>query len=72
MLEVDADLDALFVWSTFHGIANILEWGTVHTMDLGAETLSAAPAHILESIGVVMGCNYAVETAKNPSGAGAE
>lgn len=44
-------LDALYVWSTLHGLASILKGDTIHSLDLPADTLAAAPAGVLARIG---------------------
>lgn len=49
------ELDALFVWSTMHGISSILQARALETLDLPAEVLSAAPQHALKRIGFALG-----------------
>lgn len=59
------DLDALFVWSSLHGLASALQSQTIDTLDLPPDVLDAAAAHTLWRIGVALG----VETdAPGPAG----
>jgi AcrR family transcriptional regulator len=45
------DLDALFVWSTMHGLATILETRALDNLSLPPSVLDAAGNHVLMSIG---------------------
>ena len=49
------DQDALFVWSTLHGLASIAEGATIHTLGLSRSTLQNAPAETLKRIGRALG-----------------
>ncbi len=49
------DHDALFVWSTLHGLASLMEGSTVRTLGLPRRSLSAAPAEALKRIGQALG-----------------
>lgn len=50
-----ADLDALFVWSSVHGLASILQTGALSTLGLPPGVLTAATSHALERIGAALG-----------------
>jgi len=45
------DLDALFVWSTVHGISTLLQSRAAETLGLPAETIARASWHTLMRIG---------------------
>ncbi len=49
--ETDVALDALFVWSSVHGLARILQSRAVQTLDLPPEAVDAAAAHLVARIG---------------------
>ena len=49
--EAGIQLDALFVWSTLHGLASIVETSAVGTLGLGGDVLDRAEAHVLGRIG---------------------
>jgi AcrR family transcriptional regulator len=49
-----ATLDALFVWSTLHGLASILPTRALDTLALPSELLTAAPQHTLARIGAAI------------------
>jgi AcrR family transcriptional regulator len=53
--ERDAQLDALFVWATVHGLATILETRALAQTGLPEETLRDALPHTLDRIGRAMG-----------------
>lgn len=55
------ELDALFVWSTMHGISSILQAHALETLDLPAEVLSGAPEHTLKRIGFALGVETSEE-----------
>lgn len=46
-----AELDALFVWSTMHGLSGILQSHTLPTLGLSSAVLGAATEHTLRRIG---------------------
>lgn len=48
------DLDALFVWSTIHGLASILQTHALDTLALPPETLNAVIQHTLKNIGAAL------------------
>ena len=50
-----AELDALFIWSTLHGLSSILYSNAVDTLALPRSVLEAAAAHTLMRIGMAMG-----------------
>lgn len=43
-------LDALFIWSSLHGLAGILNGQTLHTLGLPDTVLDAASAHIMARV----------------------
>ena len=49
--ETDVALDALFVWSSVHGLARILQSRAVQTLDLPSEAVDAAAGHLVARIG---------------------
>ena len=49
------DFDALFVWSTIHGLSSILESHAVETLDLSQATLDEAIPQTLMRIGFALG-----------------
>lgn len=48
------DLDALFIWSTIHGLASILQSDALGTLGLSEAALRQAPGHALQRIGRAM------------------
>lgn len=46
-----AELDALFVWSTMHGLSGVLHSHTLPTLGLSSAVLDAAAGHALHRIG---------------------
>ena len=50
-------LDALFIWSTLHGLASIRGSSTAHTLNLPARFLEDAAPHVLTRIGLAIGKN---------------
>ena len=43
--------DAMFIWSTLHGLAGTLESQAIHTVDLSTEELDAAVPEVMERMG---------------------
>lgn len=52
------DLSALFVWSTVHGLASILQTQVLETLALPSDVLGAAVNHILASIEAALATTY--------------
>lgn len=50
----DLDRDALFVWSTMHGLASIRSSCAVDTLGLSPETLAAGMPHALARVGMAL------------------
>jgi hypothetical protein len=48
------ELDALFVWSTMHGLASILQTSAITTLALPPTVLAATVFHTLQRIGVAL------------------
>jgi hypothetical protein len=48
------ELDALFVWSTMHGLSTILQTSAIRTLALPSAVLAATASHTLERIGVAL------------------
>ena len=48
--EAEAKLDALFLWSTIHGLASILQSNAMDTIGLTAEERGAAALHIMKRL----------------------
>lgn len=51
----DADLEAMFVWSTMHGLASLLQTKAMDTLALPEEKLAATVNHTLLRIGTALG-----------------
>ncbi|MEO1018852.1 MAG: TetR/AcrR family transcriptional regulator [Pseudomonadota bacterium] len=51
----ETSLDALFVWSTVHGLASILQTCALQTLDISADELEDAAPHVLTRIGYALG-----------------
>ena len=51
----DTDTDALFVWSTLHGLASILRSSALHTLELPDSVVASAVRDTLLRIGVAIG-----------------
>lgn len=49
------DLDALYIWSTLHGLAGILKADAVNSIGLSSDLLGRAPAAVLARIGGAFG-----------------
>ncbi len=47
-------LDALFVWSTVHGLARILQSRALQTLELPTDLAERAPAHTMSRIGAAL------------------
>jgi hypothetical protein len=45
------DLDALFVWSSIHGLASALQSDAIDSMNISAETKKLMISHMLTRIG---------------------
>jgi AcrR family transcriptional regulator len=45
------ELDALFVWSTMHGLSGILQASALRTLNLSAALLAATAPHTLQRVG---------------------
>lgn len=54
-LARDPHLDAMFVWSTMHGLASILQMQMIESMELPDSVIENAVAHILSRIGAGLG-----------------
>ena len=50
-----ADLDALFVWSTVHGLSSIMHSDIMATLGFSEWEMHAAAAHVLSRIGMALG-----------------
>lgn len=61
--------DALFVWSSIHGLASALQSDAIKTMDMSKETLANAIPHTLMRIGAAM-AGELVDKAAAPTAAG--
>ena len=48
------ELDALFVWSTMHGLASILQTSAIQTLALLSAVLAATTSHTLQRIGIAL------------------
>lgn len=56
-----AELDALFIWSTLHGLASVLHSPAMDTLTLPDALLNAAPEHLLMRIGAAMGLDHTMQ-----------
>jgi hypothetical protein len=48
------ELDALFIWSTMHGLASILQTSAIRTLALPSAVLAATASHTLQRIGIAL------------------
>jgi AcrR family transcriptional regulator len=46
----DIDSDAMFVWSTMHGLATILQSRVMHHLDLDARVMESAAIHVMQMV----------------------
>ena len=46
------DLDALYIWSTVHGLAGVMNGQCVDKLDIKAAALKRAVRHAMERMGV--------------------
>lgn len=44
------DLDAMFIWSTMHGLASIVQSNTMEHLDISNAVSKQAPGHVMEMI----------------------
>lgn len=51
----DIRLDALFVWSTVHGLASILQSDAAQSLDFTSDELTDSAPHVLSRIGAALG-----------------
>lgn len=49
------DQDAMFIWSTMHGLASVLGGNCMQHLQLTPSTLSQIPEHVIKMIGKAMG-----------------
>lgn len=49
----EIQMDALFIWSTLHGLASILRSDALGTLDLAPTAIAEAPFHVLARLGAV-------------------
>ncbi|MCW5625462.1 MAG: TetR/AcrR family transcriptional regulator, partial [Burkholderiales bacterium] len=49
------ELDALFIWSTMHGLATILQSNVMDRLDLRKKVLAQAAEHVMRRIGDALG-----------------
>lgn len=49
------DQDALFIWSTMHGLAGVLGSNCMQHLQLSTSTLAQTPDHVIQLIGKAMG-----------------
>jgi AcrR family transcriptional regulator len=67
------DLDAMFIWSTMHGLASIMQSNAMSHLDLPKSTSAKAQPHVMEMIGFAMhgrealGAALALPSSKQPS-----
>jgi AcrR family transcriptional regulator len=52
--EEEVQLDAMFVWSTMHGLSGIMSGTALCQIDLGPAVLAAAPGHVLRRVGYAL------------------
>jgi AcrR family transcriptional regulator len=48
------DLDALYIWSTVHGVAGVMNGECIHRMDLKAKVVKQAVQHVMERMSIGM------------------
>jgi AcrR family transcriptional regulator len=52
---IDIDSEALFVWSSVHGLASLLQTRAMTTLNLDGATLGGLADHVLDRIGAALG-----------------
>ncbi|WP_281426144.1 TetR/AcrR family transcriptional regulator [Mycobacterium spongiae] len=48
------DLDALFIWSSMHGLAGAINGDAINKLDLRSELLDQATAHVMRKVGIAV------------------
>lgn len=48
------DQDALFIWSTMHGLAGVMSSNCIHHLQLIQDTKAEIPEHVIKMIGMAM------------------
>jgi AcrR family transcriptional regulator len=61
------DLEALFVWSSLHGVVSLLRTDALETLDVSPETRAGLASHALARIGSAMGIAPPAAAHLNPS-----
>ncbi|QJQ33138.1 TetR/AcrR family transcriptional regulator [Sphingomonas lacunae] len=49
------DMEAMFVWSSLHGLVSLMRTDALETVQLSAETRQGFPLHALRRVGVALG-----------------
>lgn len=52
--RTQGDLDALFVWSSMHGLASVMQSNVMEQLDLGRRVLEQAVPHMLARVGAAL------------------
>jgi hypothetical protein len=52
--QTGVDLDALFVWSSMHGLASLLQTRAIENLALAPAILAATPSHLIARIGAAL------------------
>jgi hypothetical protein len=53
--SVDLDMEALFVWSSLHGLVSLAQTQALRSLDLGPDVKDRLAAHMLLRIGSALG-----------------
>lgn len=53
--SIDLDMEALFVWSSLHGLVSLTQTQTMRSLDLGPDVKDRLAAHMLLRIGSALG-----------------
>ncbi|MEC5216736.1 AcrR family transcriptional regulator [Actimicrobium sp. GrIS 1.19] len=48
------ELDALFIWSSMHGLAGVMNGNCIDKLDLGATVLATASAHMMDMVSAAL------------------
>lgn len=66
------DADALFVWSSMHGLATILQSNAMQHLGLSSQLLEGAASHVMQMVDVALLGGAAVHHSGGSAGAGSD
>lgn len=53
------ELDALYIWSTMHGLAGVMNGQCIEKLDLASRVLKQAPRHAMDRLGLGLAASVA-------------